>query len=658
MDRNPENDDKARKAFALQTIEDVKAWKKHWKYAFDRMRQDQGFARGRQWSDDEPDISDDDREYQANITLRHVKSKTDEIYAKNPSFVYRRREKRMTKFWDGTPQSLQIALSTPTDQKSQIIIQEAMGLEQYNLSMDNVGHTMRLALEYFISEQQFNFKRMMKKQVRRALTVGVAYTRLDFQRIMRPDPDVERQIADSRSMLDGIERISEDLADGEVNKDEPEAARLRLLIQNLEQRPQLVLREGLAFDYPSSTSIIPDTGLSFLGEFAGCDAVAQEFMLHPDRIKEIYGVDVSKHFTPYRVDKKSRSEEPITARHSARKDDLACVWEVWNKRDGMVYTVCDGFEDFLMEPAEPDVQTDHFYPWYPLAFNWCEDDEDPFPPSDVRLMSDQQMEINRSGEGRRQHRIAARPGYVAAGGMMSDKDVKKLRSRVAHTIVELSGLQPGQDVREYLQSMPTSPIDPQLYETSQAFTDILRSVGSQEANLGGTSGATATESSIAEGSRRVTATSDTDEIDDHLTAIAHAAGQIMLHEMNEEAIKEIVGPMAVWPDQDRDQISRDLLLEVEAGSSGRPNQALEMQKIERLYPLLFQIPGIATAPLAKLALQNLAPNLRMEDVVDVGGMSIMAINGAAQANANGGGANNAQRPPQRGPGGPAGPGQA
>jgi hypothetical protein len=44
----------------------------------------------------------------------------------------------------------------------------------------------------------------------------------------------------------------------------------------------------------------------------------------------------------------------------------------------------------------------------------------------------------------------------------------------------------------------------QLYETNSEMEDILRIVGRTGSNLGGMSGATATESSIAEGSRMST----------------------------------------------------------------------------------------------------------------------------------------------------------
>jgi hypothetical protein len=75
------------------------------------------------------------------------------------------------------------------------------------------------------------------------------------------------------------------------------------------------------------------------------------------------------------------------------------VWEIYCRKDGLVYVVCDGYGDFLREPASPDIFNERFYPWYALVFNECDDEKELFPPSDVRLMRDMQLEYNRCREG-------------------------------------------------------------------------------------------------------------------------------------------------------------------------------------------------------------------------------------------------------------------
>src|SRR3546814_7258708 len=101
-----------------------------------------------------------------------------------------------------------------------------------------------------------------------------------------------------------------------------------------------------------------------------------------------------------------------------------------------------------------------------------------------------------------------------------------------------------------------------LYETNGIFEDILRIAGSQEANLGGAAGATATESSIAEGSRISSLESNTDDLDELLTTLARATGQLMLMGLSVEKVIEIVGPGAAWPNLDREAIVSEIFLEI------------------------------------------------------------------------------------------------
>jgi hypothetical protein len=196
------------------------------------------------------------------------------------------------------------------------------------------------------------------------------------------------------------------------------------------------------------------------------------------------------------------------------------------------------------------------------------------------------------------------------------------------------------------------PVDPNLYEVNPVFQDLLRAVGDQEADLGGTGGATATESNIAASAKSSALSSSIDDIDDTLSAIARAAGQILLLNMNEEMVKQIVGPGAMWPVLTKADVAKEIFLEVEAGSSGRPNQAQEMQNFERLAPILMQIPGIKPQFLAKEAIRRMDDKIDTDEAVAEGLPSVISMNGgksmqgAGQPTAQGpkGAANNPAAP--------------
>jgi uncharacterized protein YggU (UPF0235/DUF167 family) len=108
-------------------------------------------------------------------------------------------------------------------------------------------------------------------------------------------------------------------------------------------------------------------------------------------------------------------------------------------------------------------------------------------------------------------------------------------------------------------------------------------------------------------------------------------------------------------------------LEVVAGSSGRPNQAQEVQVRERVYPLMFQLPGLKHEKMAKDLLRVLDDGVNYEDWIDMDALPVMALNGQMQAQANRGdmegdngegGGDNAPAPPEPSNSGPARPGQA
>jgi hypothetical protein len=466
----------------------------------------------------------------------------------------------------------------------------------------------------------------------------VGYVKIGFQRAMQMRPEVERRISDISERLATIERLSADIADNEVMSDSAEVEQLRLAIQQLSQEPQLVVREGLSFDFPDSTSIIPDPKVKVLRDFVGADWVAEQFILSVDQVQEVYGVDVSRSHHAYEHGTHRRGNQgdfPAEWRNGAEGDEagraqsLCVVWEIYSRTDGLVYVVCDGHPDFLVEPAAPDSKLDRFYPWFAYVLNETYHRDNPFPVSDVRLLRDMQLEINRARQGLREHRHANRPKTIASAGTLTEGDKEKLQLHPANALIELTGLQPGQDVKTVLQAWTGPGIDMNLYETASAMEDVMRSVGMQEANLGGTSGATATETSVAEGSRLASVDSAMADMDLLLSSLARAGGQLLMLNVSAETVTKVVGPGAVWPQATVQDIAEEIYLEVEAGSAGRPNQAREVQNLTQLAPILMQIPGISPEWLAKQMLTRMDERLELEDAFTAGLPSISAMNAAA-----------------------------
>lgn len=688
--------DPSRKNLVERVLKTIKEDKAHHEKAFKQMRVDMFMARNgrdKEW---------DKSNYTANLAGRHVRQKTAALYAKNPKAIARRRETLDFTSWDENPQSLELAMQTiqqsqqqlamlPVDpatgvpmidetnpevqqvmqafQKAQEIVADFQQGMQRRTEIQKIGKTLEILFSQALREQKpVDFKTGMKKLVRRACTTGVGYVELAFQREMGPRPATLEKLADFRARLDHMRNLAEKAADAEnpIDPDDPEIAELELSVASLQAEPEIVLREGLIIDFPQSTKVIPDKLTRSLVGFIGARHVTIEYMYTPDQVREVFSVDLKKNYAGYKTDGTTtdlaassanmiEDQDGTDAKSYARMgrgEGLVCVFKHYDKASGLVYYVADGYDDFLREPAAPDVFVEDFWPVYALTFNDVESETELFPPSDVFLMQDQQREYNRSRQGMREHRDAARPRWNFANGYLEKEDVAAMANAPPFSATGIN-LPPEMTLEQILRPFPVPGVDPNLYETAQLFTDVQLVVGSSEAQFGGTAKATATESAIAANSSASDAGSNIDDLDGFLTVVSRAAGQILLKEMSEEQVKIVVGAGAVWPHMTLAEIADELFLEVEAGSTGKPNQAVEMQNWEKMLPFLIQMPGIAPEWLARETLRRLDDKADLTAALTQGLPSIMAQNGMTQIstgdpandpNAQGGqGAQNAPR---------------
>jgi hypothetical protein len=650
-------------AFVQHLVENVNHAKKHFEADFNRIRRDMNFAAGLQHADQD---SYDDERYRVNITLRHIRVRTAQLYAKNPKALYRRKRRLDFAVWDETPESLMMAQGAmqqamaatmpapppdpmtgvamppppmPDDatlMQAQAILADHQKGMMHRAQMERVGKTLEILWDYFIDEPTPNTKMQMKAMVRRAITCGVGYTKLRYQGLMQLSPDSGASIADLTQQLAAIERLRARVLNPDAYAEiDHEAERLRQALMSLQETEQVMAREGPMLDFPRTLAIIPDPNTRSLRGWVGTGWIAEEFVLPAEAVQELYSVDLKAMAAQATRD----GHQPrVTMRENCPHIRL---WQVHHKETRRLYTVADGWPAFLEKPRAPDVDVEQFFPYYALTLNDIEHDKRIYPPSDVELIRPVQQEYNRTGESKRQHRIASRPLYVSPNGAFDKEDKRSLAGYEAHDVIVLNGLKEGQNVGELLQPVLKVPMDPMVYETETLFMDVQRVTGSQAANLGGTTGDSATEVSVAEASRVGAVGSDTDEIDETLNDIARDFGQVCLARLPVQTVQAIAGPGAVWPDFSRGEIMAEVSLSVEAGSSGRPNRDRDLANLERAMPYILQIPGVKPEKLARYALQVLDDRLDVNDWIDAALPSITSLN----------------RGPASGPGGSAAPDQ-
>lgn len=638
----------------------IKSDRQHFNSDFERMRRDMRIARNghdKDWPE---------KNYKANITGRHIKQKVNALYAKNPKAVARRRETLDFQIWDEQSSSLMIALQTmqqaqmaaaaaaqgvatggvdpatggpapepqvpPGFDQAQGLLADFQTGMQRREAIKKIGKTLEILFAQAVKEQKpVDFKTAMKKVVRRACTTGVGYVKVGFQRTMGPRQGLQEQLADAQERLAHLQRLMEEMQEDDHDETSAEAAELQRMIGAMQSEPEVVLREGLVFSYPMSTRVIPDRGCTSLVGFEDSRHLTVEELYSKEDVEEIFGVEPTK-FTEYLPNGQKAEGAPQGELFDSENDDhaggrngLVCVWEYYDRASGLVYYTADGYDKWLREPGPPDVDVDDFWPVYALTFNEVESEDKLFPPSDVALILDIQKEYNRSRHGKREHRKVAQPRWATPNGTLEEEDQKKLANSPAFSVIPLN-LGVSDDIRKVLMPIPVAGVDPNLYDVGEIMHDLQYVVGTNQALLGGTSKSSATESSIAAASAAATDQSSVDDLDGFLTRIVRAAGQIMMKEMSEEKVQEIVGPGAFWPQQTIHEIMEQIYLEVEAGSSGKPNQAVEINNWKTMLPFLIQMPTINPEWLARETLRRLDDRMDLTEAVTSNAASIVQQN--------------------------------
>lgn len=608
----------------------VKQSKETFKKDFDRMRFNQQFVRGVQWFN-QKELDEDDR-YTANFLQHHIKTVVSSLYARNPTVIAKHKDRMNFSLWDEDQASLQAAQQNimmsqqtgmPINPMDLMLLQDYSDGMKRKALLSKISRTLEIVTKHQIDEQPQDFKLQMKMLVSRVAINGVGYIKTLYQRESDFPRNVKMQIEDVQTKMQTINRLHSDLVDGESDDDNLDAEELRISLDILQSKQKIVTREGLLFEFPKATKIIIDPSCTCIDGFIDASWIAQEYVLTNNQIKEYYQVDIGGTVG----DGKSQDDSEETL--NKKEETLTCVWEIQDKQTGSYFTVCDGYDDYLKKPSPPSVEIESFFNIRALVFNKADDEKNLYPISDVTILKDIQDEYNRTREALRQHRIANKPLYFAARGTFEEDEENEIANADPHQVIYVNS--DGEaNLNTKIQPSQKAPIDPNVYQTSDIFEDVQRTVGAPEAQFGGVANTTATESSIAESGRMKLSSSNADDIDDFLTRFFKDNGVILLTNMTAERAKKIAGVGAVWPEMSYEDIIEELYLSVEAGSSGRPNKSHEIANFERLAPILLQLPNINPYYLAKYALKITEDGIDLTEALKKDTPSIMAMNGMQQ----------------------------
>jgi hypothetical protein len=628
----------------------VKLWtnrirlaEKHFEPDFKRMRENMEFAANIQWAGQQSmdPVSD---EYIANFITHHINQKVASLYARDPKAISRSRKRLNYTIWDGTVEqqmAAQMALQgaamsgmmTPQAAQAAALLQDITQGQQFEQLCDRVGKTLEILYGYQCDTQAPSFKFQMKQLVRRVITCGVGYVRLNFVQNWAhvlssslTDDSLAYRIKKAKAIMSGID-------DDKIQNDDPRVEQLRLLLESVQSSVQqgdmTNIEQRLEFDFPSATGILVDPKCKCLKGFIGADWIVQKFLLPLDTANAYFELRGDKMITTGGEFKQYADDglEMVKPSQEGKPDDvqrspIGCFWEVFDLTTKSSFFLCDGWKYYVQAPAPVEPSINRFWPIFSLTFNDIEVEPGQkvhiYPPSDVQLLKPMQKETNRTGQELREHRKVNRPFFYGLKNMVSESNLKKFADHETGEYIELEspllGANGQQNVVDAIGKWVGTPIDPNVYSRVNINEDVTKVIGSNAQQQGAPiRHVAATPAIIQEQARMSDVNSNVDDLDDLLSELANGSGEMMLRTFTPETVKRIVGRGSAWPDQQREDFLNAVYLDIVASSSGRPNKAVEIANYERIAPVLIQaMQNPALWPIAEEGIKRLDDRLNIE----------------------------------------------
>ena len=622
VQHGPSNPDRTKKpepseeALVKSWLAKIKTAKDKMQLDFDRMKDNQRFARGLQW---QGQTELDFPKYVVNLTLQAINKGVASLYARNPKVDTNRRERMDYAIWDERIETLaaaqaDVGMNGPNaNPMSQMILMDYQMGRQWKDSVDRMGRIIRIVVQYMFDAQQPSFKEQMKQLVRRVKTNGVGYVRRDYEEsfdqiLASTSHETENTLS---TRLKSIQHIVTKYEKDKLRGESKEIEVLRQLAlsvgQSLTNGDMQNLNERIVFSFPPSNKVIVDPRCRQLKGFVGAHWILQEHNPSLEFINEFFELTGGeRELNGQNVTSLARENgqewKPAEINEPA-SDDVSvphgCLYEVFDLDTKTTFFVLAGCKWFIQAPEALEPETNSFWPIKALTFNDVECEPDTFeggdstlfPPSDVDLLRSIQKEYNRTREAWRWQRIANAPKYMTGKGWLSNNDKNNINNAEENTILELEGAPMGSDINKMLAPFRFAPFDQAMYDTSQlTMVDMGIATGMQQDNIGmNPQRGTATGQTIAEQSRVSGLSSNVDDLDMLLSCLAQDCGEITLRRFKKDTIVRIAGRGAslVWPDNEqlKEDFINEIYLDTVAASSGRPNQALKVAECERLAPI-------------------------------------------------------------------------
>lgn len=432
------------------------------------------------------------------------------------------------------------------------------------------------------------------------LTVATGWFKATWQERQGEDPTVAKQIEDLQTQVGRVRASVEGLAEDEAAEPNAKAAELEQQIAGLKERLQVPVSRGLAIDFISSENIQVAPGVN-LDKYLDAPWIAHyDYPTLADAKAMFPGVDLDK-ATSYYPEKAATGHDPLDATQPNAEDaerfrrypessDVephVCVIEVWNRQSGQVLTFAKGVPGYAKPPYTPP-RTRQFYPFFqfaPLVI-----DGERHPQSLVERSCRLLDEYNRARSNFAEIRRRTLPKTIFDRTNLSSADASAISSGTSQEMVGVAPTVPGTPVGNLIQPVAYARVDMGLYDTAPIRAELEMIWGIQEALSSSIQTAkTATEAEIQQHGTQSRLDFMHNALDTLLSRFAVYTAELLLGALDREDVVQIAGDWALWPEGlSGDELDALVLVDIRAGSSGKPNTTQEQRAWAGMLPLLQQ----------------------------------------------------------------------
>jgi hypothetical protein len=457
-------------------------------------------------------------------------------------------------------------------------------------------------------------KKAARKTVRSVLSTGEGWLKCTMRSDKKPQPEIERAINDAQETLARIEaqqKLLEDPDGKDPEALEAEREEKAALIKELQEKTELAVEKMFAIDFVPSQNIQVSTDVMNVEDYLDADWVGNEIYVLKDdalsRFPRLSTEDIKQAKNYYQTAPRERTTRDIdnvlpqgmltaesaqaftTTTSEAESPAFVRVVEIWDRTDKQIRTMIDGVKKWAKEAYAPPYPTERFYPYFYYAF--YEVDGERHAQSLAWRLYKLQDEFSSCRSNFRLARERGISNILFNATAIDDAEAKKISDGKIQEFIAVKPSDPAMSLSDIFIAKPVATIDMRLFDPTLILNDMEKISGVQEALQAGQQAVgnpiTATEANIQQSGTQARTTSNRDYLEGMLTDLANYTAQQAIQCLTGQDAQKYAGDKAYWPHgMAIEDLFQLIEIDIEAGSTGKPRQATELQAWGTLLPMI------------------------------------------------------------------------